>query len=102
MLRLERDTKNTLALKEVVGCATTYVPQFAEHPEHPHVHFHVVPRMTDMPEEYRATGVFGYSGSTEEHVSEAAMNALAAQLRPLLAVYNKQTNVGNSSNVLQK
>ena len=76
--------RTSRALKEVVGCEKTYVIQFAEHPEHPHVHFHVVPRMADMSAEYRATGVFGYSGASEERVSEAAMNALAAQLRPLL------------------
>ena len=78
--------KSSKALKEVVGCEKTYVIQFAEHPEHPHVHFHVVPRMADMPEAYRSTGVFGYSGSGEAQVSEAEMNALAARLRPLLTV----------------
>ena len=75
--------RSSRALKEVVGCEKTYVIQFAEHPEHPHVHFHVVPRMADMPAEYRATGVFGYS--TQERLSEAAMNALAVRLQPLLA-----------------
>lgn len=73
-----------LALKEVVGCEKTYILQFAEHPEHPHVHFHVVPRKADMPDEYRATGVFGYSSPSQERLSEAAMNALASQLRLLL------------------
>ncbi len=77
--------RSSRALKEVVGCEKTYAIQFAEHPEHPHVHFHVVPRMADMPAEYRATGVFGYSGSAEERVSEAAMNDVAARLRPRVA-----------------
>ncbi len=76
--------RTSKALKEVVGCEKTYVLQFAEHPEHPHVHFHVVPRMAGIPDEYRATGVFGYSSPTHERVSEAAMNALAERLRPLL------------------
>ena len=80
-LLLQRTSK---ALKEVVGCEKTYVLQFAEHPEHPHVHFHVVPRMKDMPADYHATGVFGYSSPAEGRVSEAAMNALAVRLHPLL------------------
>ena len=77
--------RTSKALKEVVGCEKTYVIQFAEHPEHPHVHFHVVPRMADTPAERRGVGVFGYSGVTEGRVSEATMNALAAQLRARLS-----------------
>ena len=77
--------RTSAALKEVIGCEKTYVLQLAEHPEHPHVHFHVVPRMADMPAEHRATGVFGYSEQGAERVSEEAMNALAARLRPRLA-----------------
>ena len=34
-------------LKQYLGCTKTYIMQFAEHPQHPHVHFHVVPRMSD-------------------------------------------------------
>ena len=77
--------KTSKALKEVMGCEKTYIIQFAEHPEHPHVHFHVVPRMANIPAEYRATGVFSYSGSDKEHVNEEEMNALARRLRPLLS-----------------
>ncbi len=76
--------RSSHALKEVVGCEKTYVLQFAEHPEHPHVHFHVVPRMADMPDKYRATGIFEYSSPAQKRLSEAAMNALAARLRLLL------------------
>lgn len=78
--------RTSKALKAVVGCEKTYVLQFAEHPEHPHVHFHIVPRMADMPTVYRATGVFGYAAASEVRVSEGEMNALAARLRPLLEV----------------
>lgn len=78
--------RTSKALKEVVGCEKTYVLQFAEHPQHPHVHFHVIPRMADMPAEFRATGVFGYSSPTQERLDEAEMNALAERLRPLLVV----------------
>ena len=49
----------------------TYLMQFAEHPEHPHVHFHIVPRHADMPLEYRSTKIFGYKAATEaDSVSE--------------------------------
>jgi len=39
----------SIAIKQVTGCEKTYVLQFAEHPDHPHVHFHVVPRMINQP-----------------------------------------------------
>lgn len=78
--------RNTsLALKEITGCVKTYVIQFAEQPEHPHVHFHIVPRMADQPAERRSTKVFGYLGvSEEERVSEEAMNEVAGRVREKL------------------
>lgn len=73
------------ALKDVVGCAKTYVMQFAESAGHTHVHFHVVPRMADQPEERRATNIFGYLNvSEDERVSEERMNEIARQVRLLL------------------
>ncbi len=70
------------ALKTATGCLKTYVIQFAEAQEHPHVHFHIVPRMADQPEDRRSTKIFGYLGVPEdERVSEAAMNDIAAQIR---------------------
>ncbi|CUS04994.2 conserved protein of unknown function [Candidatus Promineifilum breve] len=70
------------ALREVVGCAKTYVCQFAEQAEHPHVHFHVIPRMTDQPAERRGPAVFGYLGVPEdERLSDELMNAIATQVR---------------------
>jgi len=73
------------ALKETTGCAKTYVIQFAEHKEHPHVHFHIVPRMADQPEEFRSLGIFGYLGATEEdRIGEEEMNELALQVRNFL------------------
>lgn len=41
-----------MALRDVTDCLKTYVIQFAEAAEHPHVHFNIVPRMADQPEEY--------------------------------------------------
>ena len=72
------------ALREVGGCAKTYVVQFAEAAEHPHVHFHVIPRMADQPEERRSLGIFGYLRVPEEQrVSEDGMNRIAVQIRRL-------------------
>lgn len=77
----------SVALKEVTGCVKTYVVQFAEHPDHPHVHFHVIPRMADIPAERRSTNVFGYApGPDEERVSETVMNDIAAKVKPFLSV----------------
>lgn len=77
----------SVALKEVTGCVKTYIIQFAEHPDHPHVHFHIIPRMADMPEERRSTNVFGYIPTPdEEWVSELVMNDIAVKVKPFLVV----------------
>lgn len=74
--------QTSAALRQVTGCVKTYVCQFAEQVEHPHVHFHVIPRMADQPAERRGPRVFGYLGVPEaERVSEEAMNAIAARLK---------------------
>jgi diadenosine tetraphosphate (Ap4A) HIT family hydrolase len=75
----------SIALKQVVDCQKTYVIQFAEHPDHPHVHFHIVPRMANMPIERRSINIFSHLGVTEaERVSEDAMNAIALNIRAAL------------------
>lgn len=72
-------------LKEVMGAVKTYTVLFAEHPEHPHVHFHVVPRAADMPDDSKGTGVFKYLGVPEaEIVPLETRNILAARLQTLL------------------
>jgi diadenosine tetraphosphate (Ap4A) HIT family hydrolase len=48
------------ALRDVTGCVKTYVIQFAEMAGFSHVHFHVVPRMADLPDDRRGPRVFGY------------------------------------------
>ena len=81
--RLQR--RVSMALHEVIGCKKTYIVQFAEAAEHPHVHFHVIPRMPDLSDEARGPGVFRYLGvSDEERVAEESMNAIAAQVGALL------------------
>lgn len=75
----------SIALKEVTGCIKTYVVQFAEHEDHPHVHFLVVPRMADQPEDRRSTKIFGYLGvPEEERVTEARMNEVSAKIQGIL------------------
>lgn len=77
----------SIALKQLTGCVKTYVMQFAEHPSHPHVHFHVVPRMAEQPDERRGARIFCYLGvPEEERVSEEAMNEFARAVRRVLGV----------------
>ncbi|MAU08723.1 MAG: HIT family protein [Anaerolineaceae bacterium] len=82
----------SIILKEITGCAKTYVIQFAEHPDHPHVHFHLVPRMSDQPDDYKSTRIFNYLGVDEqERVGEEDMNRIANQLRARLTEMASQT-----------
>ena len=75
----------SLALKEVTGCVKTYVIQFAEAAKHPHVHFHIIPRMADQPEDRRSTKIFGYLGvPEEERVDHGTMNQISVDVRHIL------------------
>ena len=76
----------SIALRDTVECERTYVAQFAEGVEHRHVHYHVIPRMADMPDTAIGPNVFrGYLGvSRKERVSERRMNAIAGTLRQKL------------------
>jgi diadenosine tetraphosphate (Ap4A) HIT family hydrolase len=83
MGQLIRCTSN--ALRQVTGCLKTYVVQFAENEDHQHVHFHIIPRMADQPEERRSTRIFGYLGvPDEERVREEVMNEIADKIRVFL------------------
>lgn len=67
------------ALRDVVGCEKTYVAQFAEHPLHPHVHVHVIPRSHDQAEDRRGPKVFSQLGvPPDERVPEDRMDAIGA------------------------
>lgn len=52
--------ESSSALKSVTGCLKTYVMMFAEAEGFSHLHFHVVPRMSDLPEDRRGPKVFAY------------------------------------------
>ncbi len=74
------------AMGQAIGCVKTYVVQFAEAVDHPHVHFHIVPRMADQPEAFKGPNVFRYLGVEEsQRISESTMSALALKIRTALA-----------------
>ena len=73
------------ALQEVTDAVKTYTVLFAGKPEHLHVHFYVVPRMAEMPDDKKGPRVFDYLGVPEaEAVSLETRNDLAARLQTLL------------------
>lgn len=70
------------ALHATVDCAKTYVVQFAEHPQHPHVHVHVIPRARDLSADRRGPAIFEALGvAAELCVSEQRMNEIALQVQ---------------------
>jgi diadenosine tetraphosphate (Ap4A) HIT family hydrolase len=72
----------SVALREITHCEKTYVLQFAEGEGHHHVHFHVIPRMPDLPEEFRSVRIFKHLGVPEaQRVSEDSMNDFARKIR---------------------
>jgi diadenosine tetraphosphate (Ap4A) HIT family hydrolase len=73
------------ALRTVTGCLKTYVVQFAEAEGFAHVHFHIVPRMPDLPPEHRGPAVFGLlRRPQEERVTPAQADHMAHALRAQL------------------
>ena len=73
----------SIALTSVTGCEKTYVMQFAEAPGHGHVHFHVVPRMADIPDDDKGPKVFNYLGVADEaRLDDKQMDEIALALRP--------------------
>lgn len=73
------------ALHHITGCEKTYLAQFAEHPDHQHVHVHLVARGADHPPDARGPNVFGLIGDNASlHISEDRMNEIAAELQRVL------------------
>jgi diadenosine tetraphosphate (Ap4A) HIT family hydrolase len=74
------------ALRNVTGCVKTYVVQFAEAEGFAHVHFHIVPRMADLPPEHRGPGVFALlQRPQEERVTPHQADRIAHSLRAELS-----------------
>ena len=81
--QLARDVSG--AIEAAVGCDKTYIVQFAEHRDHPHVHVHIIPRARDLPDELRGPRIFSLLGLPEEDcVPEARMDEIAEAMRLLL------------------
>lgn len=75
----------SLALESVTGCAKTYLMQFSEAEGFHHLHLHLVPRMSDQPENARGPKVFTYLDADEqEWISTDDQDALACSLRATL------------------
>ncbi len=75
----------SLALKQQTGCQKTYIMQFAESKDHPHVHFHIVPRWADQSPEDLAYRVMRRLGvPLSERCDEGEMNRIALALRERL------------------
>ena len=70
------------ALHAAVGCGKTYVVQFAEAEGFGHVHFHVIPRMADLPAGQRGPGVFQLLGRVDaDSVPAERMDEIARVLQ---------------------
>jgi len=81
---LTRDVSR--ALHEFLGCEKTYVVQFAEHAQHRHVHVHVIPRSSSLPEDLRGPRVFQLLGVADaDRVPESEMNRLGVLLQRRLS-----------------
>lgn len=74
------------ALQHVVGCPKTYVAQFAEAAEHPHVHVHVIARQADQPAEWKGPGIFIHALGLApgDEVSEERRNEIAVGVADLM------------------
>ena len=73
------------ALHHVTGCVKTYVVQFAEHPQHRHVHIHVIPRHADLADDITGPRIFELLGvDATTAVTEDRMNAIAEGVRVAL------------------
>lgn len=69
------------ALQHVVGCAKTYVMQFAEAEGFSHVHFHVVPRMPDLSHEHTGPRIFHFLKQPQAAwVSAGEMDRIGASI----------------------
>ncbi|MDF6019348.1 HIT family protein [Streptomyces sp. JH34] len=73
------------ALRDVTGCDKTYVVQFAEAEGFAHVHFHIVPRTAELPQEQRGPGIFELLRAPEsERVTADQADRMALALRARL------------------
>jgi diadenosine tetraphosphate (Ap4A) HIT family hydrolase len=71
----------TAALRTVTGCDKTYVALFAEAEGYAHVHFHVVPRMSNFTDDQRGpASLHAFLGATDDAVPDEEMDRIAIQI----------------------
>lgn len=69
----------SIALKQVTNCQKTYVIMFAEAEGFSHLHFHVVPRLEDLPSDRRGPNIFAYLRETP--LDEDAQDRVSLAIR---------------------
>ena len=70
-------------VKAHFGAPKTYVVFFAEALVHAHVH--LIPRMSDLPEDRLGTGIFAYLGvEASQQIAPREADAIAPSLRDLI------------------
>ena len=75
----------SVALIDATGCERTYVILFAEAEGFFHLHFHIVPRHSELTPAHRGPGVFAYLGAPQEQrVPEKDRAILALRLQRAL------------------
>lgn len=71
-----------MALEQVTGCVKTYLMQFSEHEDFPHLHLHVVPRAVDHPDDARGPNVFAYLTEDQARwIPECERDEMALKVR---------------------
>lgn len=74
------------ALEVVTGCVKTYLMQFSEAEGFAHLHLHLVPRLSDHPEDARGPRVFAYMTDDESQwLSTSVRDTIALSVRAALA-----------------
>lgn len=74
------------ALRDVTRCEKTYVMQFAEMEGFSHVHFHIVPRASDLAADLRGPQVFGLMGGDHPNVlTSDEMDVISTKLSQALS-----------------
>jgi diadenosine tetraphosphate (Ap4A) HIT family hydrolase len=69
------------AMIDVTGCVKVYLGLFSEAEGFHHLHIHVVPRHTHLPDDLRGPSVFGYLDRPEsEWVTSDEMDRISADL----------------------
>jgi diadenosine tetraphosphate (Ap4A) HIT family hydrolase len=75
----------TAALHDATGCELEYVMQFAEGDRFQHVHFHIVARAHDWPDEFKGPRIFAAWG-TASPVSKADTTRLMEAIARSMSV----------------